>query len=131
MGNIFFLPSFRHKAFSARRLAPVEFRLVYITAKNLEEARRIGKMLVKEKLAACVNILEDSKSIYFWDGKLQESDEAVLLVKTRETLVPKLIEHVKALHSYSCPCIVTLPILEGNPDYLAWLAKETDPLLHS
>lgn len=103
----------------------MELRLVYITARDRGEAERIGKVLIEEKLAACMNILGNSRSMCFWKGQLKEGEEVVLLAKTRASLVPKFVERVKALHSYECPCIVTLPILEGNPDYLAWVEGET------
>ena len=105
----------------------MELRFVYITTQNAEEARRIGRALVEERLAACVNILDGMNSIYWWEGEIQDDRETVLIAKTREALLPALIERVKALHSYSCPCVVALPILAGNPEYLAWLREEVRP----
>jgi len=96
--------------------------LAYITTANKEDARHIGKVLVEKKLAACVNILDGMQSIYWWEGKIEEADEAVLIAKTSEEKVETLIAVVKSLHSYSVPCVLTLPILSGNPDYLKWLA---------
>ena len=98
---------------------------VYITTKNKAEAERIGRALVQERLAACVNIIDGMNSIYRWEGKIQEDKEAVLIAKTKQSLVKKLTNRVKSLHSYSCPCIISLPILGGNKDYLDWLSKET------
>lgn len=103
----------------------MKFNLIYITAKNKDEARRIGGELVKERLAACVNILDNMNSMYWWEGKVQDDNETVLIAKTRESLVKELIAKVKSLHSYSCPCIISLPILDGNKEYLTWLEKET------
>jgi periplasmic divalent cation tolerance protein len=103
----------------------MKFNLIYITAKNKDEARKIGGELVKERLAACVNILDNMNSMYWWEGKVQDDNEAVLIAKTKESLVKKLIAKVKSLHSYSCPCIISLPILDGNKEYLTWLEKET------
>jgi len=100
-------------------------RLIYMTASGPEEARRIGRTLVEERLVACVNILERVHSIYWWDGKIQEEPEAVLVAKTQGSLVERLIQRVKALHSYDCPCVVGVPITEGNPEFLAWIAEET------
>jgi len=99
--------------------------VVYITAKDRDEARRIGRQLVDERLAACANVIDGVESIYWWDGAVREESEAALVVKTKEALVPQLIERVKALHSYDCPCIVALPILDGNPAFLQWIADET------
>ncbi|MBN2097217.1 MAG: divalent-cation tolerance protein CutA [Candidatus Omnitrophica bacterium] len=103
----------------------MKLNLVYITAKDKDEARKIGRELVKERLAACVNIIDGMNSLYWWEGKIQDDNEAILIAKTKESLVSALITKVKSLHSYSCPCIVSLPILDGNKDYLEWLEKET------
>jgi len=103
----------------------MKLNLIYITAKDKEEAGKIGRALVEARLAACVNIIENMNSIYWWEGKIQDESEAILIAKTRELLVPKLIEKVKSLHSYECPCIVSLPLLGGNKDYLDWIEKET------
>ncbi|MCK6453461.1 MAG: divalent-cation tolerance protein CutA [Alphaproteobacteria bacterium] len=100
-------------------------RFVYITAPSREEALKIGRALVAERLAASANVLPGARSIYWWQGKMEEADEAVLVAKTRAALAGRLVARVKALHSYDCPGIVILPILEGNPDYLAWLYSET------
>jgi len=99
--------------------------LVYITASGPEEARRIGRALVAARLAACANVCGELNSIYWWEGEIQESAEAALIVKTRGVLVPALTEKVRELHSYNCPCIVALPITGGNPDFLDWIEAET------
>jgi periplasmic divalent cation tolerance protein len=103
----------------------MEFRLLYITAARVEEARRIGRALVEERLAACANIVPGMESIYHWQGAVVEDKEVLLVVKTRVELVEAAIGRVKALHSYTCPCVVALPILTGNPAYLEWLGQET------
>jgi len=103
----------------------MEVRFIYITAGNQEEAKRIGKELVKNRLAACVNIVKDITSFYWWDGELQEAQETVMIAKTKESLVEELVEKVKSMHSYSCPCIVSLPVLQGNGAFLEWVEKET------
>jgi periplasmic divalent cation tolerance protein len=105
----------------------MDFRLVYMTASSREEARKIGRALVEERLAACANVIDGMESTYWWQGQLTEDREAVLIAKTRAELLPALTERVKALHSYSVPCVVALPILAGNPAYLDWLAAETSP----
>jgi periplasmic divalent cation tolerance protein len=98
---------------------------VYITASSKEEATRIGRELVSARLAACVNIIAPMNSIYRWQGRIEEAVEAVLIAKTQESKVPELIEKVKSMHSYSCPCIISLPIETGNPEYLEWITAET------
>jgi periplasmic divalent cation tolerance protein len=100
---------------------------VYMTAASTEEARRIGRALVEERLAACANVIPGMTSFYWWQGKIDEGQETVLIAKTREDLVAPLTQRVKALHSHSVPCVVALPILGGNPDYLEWIAGETRP----
>jgi len=99
--------------------------IVYMTAKGTDEAKRIADALVTEKLAACVNILATMDSVYIWKGEKACEKEVPFLAKTKKTLVPELIKRVKELHSYDTPCIVVLPILGGNPDYLKWLDKNT------
>ncbi len=98
--------------------------IVYVTCKDREEALRIGEAAVEERLAACANVIPGMKSVFFWEGKLERADEAVLLLKTRKALVGKLTERVKELHSYEVPCVVALPVVGGNEDYLEWVSKE-------
>ncbi len=95
--------------------------LVYMTAGTKAEAETIGSALVKSKLAACVNIIDQMNSIYMWEGGLQQDAEVILIAKTTEKHVPDLINTVKALHSYDCPCIVSLPVSDGNPAFLDWV----------
>jgi len=97
---------------------------IYMTAGNKEEAKKIGKALVAAKLAACVNILDNMNSIYMWEGELQDDAEVVLIAKTIEACVPQLVEKVKSLHSYDCPCIVSLPVLGGHKPFLDWISEE-------
>ena len=99
--------------------------LIYITASNADEARRIGAELVRRRLAACANVLGRIDSVFWWEGAVQEEAEAALILKTRQELVPALVATVKELHSYSCPCIVALPVVGGNPDFLRWVEDET------
>lgn len=103
----------------------MELRLCYITAGSRDEAKKIGRALVEERLVACANVIDGMESVYWWQGKLTEDREAVLIVKTRAELVAAVTARVKALHSYTVPCVVSLPILDGNPAYLEWLTAET------
>jgi periplasmic divalent cation tolerance protein len=102
----------------------MEINMIYITTGSKDEARMIGKTLVSNRLAACVNIIENMNSIYMWDGKLQDDKETILIAKTTKARVPDLIEKVNALHSYDCPCIVSLPVADGNPAFLKWVSDE-------
>tara|TARA_B100000945_G_scaffold222501_1_gene179686 strand:- start:375 stop:725 length:351 start_codon:yes stop_codon:yes gene_type:complete len=99
--------------------------LVYLTSGSLEEAKKIGKILVEQNLVACVNLLENMTSMYKWGDKLEENLEVVIIAKTRKSLMSKLIEIVNSLHSYDCACILELPIQGGNPDFLHWIESET------
>lgn len=98
---------------------------VYITAANADEAERLALALVGERLAACANVLGAVSSYFWWNGAVQAEGEVAILAKSRAGRIDALIARVKALHSYSCPCIVALPIVAGNPDYLAWIVRET------
>jgi periplasmic divalent cation tolerance protein len=102
----------------------MQINFVYITAGNIEEARSIGKVLVESKLAACVNIIDNMKSIYMWEGALEEGSEVVMIAKTVASRVPALVEKVKSIHSYDVPCIVTLPVAGGHQPFLEWVAGD-------
>ena len=97
---------------------------IYMTAGSTDEARRIGKELVVARLAACVNILDNMNSFYMWQGEIQDDTEVVIIAKTTEDRLPALIEKVKALHSYDCPCIVAIPVSGGNQAFLDWIVEE-------
>jgi len=99
--------------------------LVYITAPNRDEARAIAHDLVSNRLAACANIIDHMNSLYWWNGEIQDDQEVILILKTRESLIPDLIDKVRSIHSYECPCIVTIPITGGNPSFLEWITRET------
>ncbi len=96
---------------------------MYIVTRDAPEARQLGRLLVEEKLAACVNILPQMESFYWWEGKVESGEEAVLIAKTEKKKEKALIERVRKSHSYSCPCVLSLPVQGGNPAYLQWLAE--------
>ncbi|MFP4212884.1 MAG: divalent-cation tolerance protein CutA [Desulfohalobiaceae bacterium] len=100
--------------------------LVYMTAKDKEEAQRVGQALVEARLAACVNILDNMQSMFWWQGGAQSEHETVLLAKTRVGLVSSLNSKVQEVHSYDCPCVVAVPIIDGNPEFLDWVREETE-----
>lgn len=99
--------------------------IVLITAATGDEAGKIGTALVDERLAACVNIVPEVRSLFFWEGKTQDMREALLIVKSRLPLMERLIARVKSLHSYTVPEVIALPIVGGSPDYLDWLNDST------
>ena len=98
--------------------------LVYITASDASEAKTLARTLLGERLIACANVMPGVASLYRWEGAIQESAEAVLIAKTQAVHVDAVVEHVKALHSYGCPCVVALPVVGGNPEFLAWIGQE-------
>ena len=102
----------------------MKIHLVYITTKDKAEARRIGRHLVETKLVACVNIIDHVNSMYFWNGEFQDNQEAVIIAKTNQERLSDLIDTVKARHSYECPCVVTIPLSDGNPDFLKWVENQ-------
>ncbi len=99
--------------------------LVYITAGSREEALEIGRTLVQERLAACTNTLTPTTSTYWWEGVVQQDEEVSLIAKTRADLVGPLTDRVVELHSYDVPCVVALPISDGNPAFLQWIHDQT------
>ena len=98
---------------------------IYVTAKDKDEAKIIARTMVEERLAACANLLGSIQSVYWWDGKLCEDEEVALVLKTSNDRKNELIARVCDLHSYETPCVVCLPIADGNPDFLNWIAAET------
>ena len=98
---------------------------VHVTAANAEEAERIARTLVEEKLAACVNYFP-CRSIYRWQGDIEQEDEYILLCKTKRDLYEKLQSRVIEIHSYDVPAIVAFDISRGESDYLRWIAAQTD-----
>jgi len=102
-----------------------EYITVFITAPNEEEASKISRTIVEERLAACVNIIRSVRSIYRWQGSVEDESEVLMVVKTKRTLFDRLQKRVKELHSYEVPEIIGLPVVEGSKDYLDWLGQET------
>jgi periplasmic divalent cation tolerance protein len=98
---------------------------IYITAGSMDEAKKIGRELISNRLAACINIIDNMHSLYWWEDDIQDEREVILIAKTMESLVSELIDKVKSMHSYDCPCIMSLPILDGNKAFLEWIAGQT------
>ncbi len=98
--------------------------VVLITTATEEEAHNIAELLLNQRMAACVNIVPRVDSLFWWQGKLDSTQESLLIVKTRASLLPKIVEMVKRSHSYEIPEIIALPIIDGNEDYLKWIDGE-------
>ncbi len=99
--------------------------IVLITAASKDEAARIGTALVNEHIAACVNILPQIRSLFFWEGKTQDHGETLIIVKSRLSLLNRIIGRVKELHSYTVPEVIAIPVIGGSLDYLRWLNDST------
>ncbi len=99
--------------------------IIYITTASVNEAKKIGRALVEERLAACSNIISPIRSIYSWQGKICDDKEALMILKTRKQLFKQIVKRVEKLHSYDVPEIIAMPIIEGSSKYLSWLNEET------
>lgn len=104
-----------------------DITFIYVTASSREEAEKLAEAVVADRLAACANILPGMKSVYHWQGRIERAEEAVVIFKTRKSLFSAVGEKVRELHSYETPCIVSLPVGEGNAGYLEWIMAETKP----
>ena len=102
-----------------------DFVVVLITSPNEDDAAKMANDLVVSRLAACVNIIRNIRSIYRWQGKIEDEGEVLMLVKTRKEHFKDLEKRVRELHSYAVPEIIALPIIEGFEGYLGWLKEET------
>lgn len=98
--------------------------VLFITTANAEEAQRIAGILVKERKAACVNIVPRVSSQFWWQGEVKSAQESLLIVKSRASVLNQIVDLVKQYHRYDIPEIIALPIIGGNPDYLEWIGKE-------
>lgn len=95
--------------------------VIFVTASNKKEARKIADGLIKQKLAACVNIIAKIDSVFFWESKVEKAKESLLIIKSNKDKFPKIIKLVKSLHSYKVPEIIALPIIAGDKPYLRWI----------
>ena len=103
-----------------------EYITVFITAPNEEEAAKISRTIVEESLAACVSIIRSVRSIYRWQGRVEDESEVLMIAKTKRALFDRLKGRIKELHSYEVPEIIGLPVIEGSKQYLDWLSQETE-----
>jgi periplasmic divalent cation tolerance protein len=97
--------------------------IILITAKNKKEAIKIARGLLESKLIACANIIEGVQSLFWWEGRMDASNETMLILKTKKASFYKISAQVKSLHSYQTPEIIALPIVNGSKEYLSWIAS--------
>lgn len=95
--------------------------LILITCPEESESKNIARELVNKRFAACVNIVSPVYSIFYWEDKVQEEGESLLIVKTEKKLLDSIIEVVKKLHSYTVPEVIAIPMIGGNKAYLKWI----------
>lgn len=108
-------------------MSAADVRVVFVTAPDAGAGARIARALVEERLAACVNLVPGIRSTYRWQGRVQEDDEVLLVIKTVEGRLDALGERVRALHPYDLPEVLALAAAGGSPDYLAWVRTEAAP----
>ncbi|MEO5358421.1 MAG: divalent-cation tolerance protein CutA [Nitrospirae bacterium YQR-1] len=99
----------------------MEHYVVLITTPDEVTAKSISEAIVKDNLAKCVNIIKEVKSVFHWEGKIENENESLMIIKTKKENFKSLMEKVKTLHPYTVPEIIALPIIEGSEDYLNWL----------
>ncbi|GJL84939.1 MAG: divalent-cation tolerance protein CutA [Micavibrio sp.] len=97
---------------------------IYTTCSNKEEAQKISKALVEARLVACANIMSPHEAVYWWEGKVEQSEEVAVIFKTREELFEAAKDKICELHSYDCPCVVAWPVTNGHASYLEWVSGE-------
>ena len=101
------------------------YLVVLVTVPSREVGREVANKLVDKRLAACVNLVPGVVSIYRWQGKLEEDDELLLVIKTRASHFKRLAAEIKKMHPYDLPEVIGLPIVQGSQEYLTWLGGET------
>ncbi|MEW6087124.1 MAG: divalent-cation tolerance protein CutA [bacterium] len=99
------------------------YTIIFSTVSSGEEAKKITMALLEEKLAACVNIIPSVESLFWWEGKIDNAKELLLIIKTLEKNVPFVTKRIKELHSYKVPEIIAVPVTGGNNDYLRWIGE--------
>jgi len=101
-----------------------KYGFAYVTVQDSREAQKIARFCLSQKLAACVNIFHPIVSCYEWKGKYTEEKETALILKTRQDLFSELCIAVKSQHSYTCPCVVFIPFLDGDRPFLSWMDSQ-------
>ncbi len=99
--------------------------IVLVTTDSAETAEEIARTLLEKKKAACVNIVPEADSLFWWEGRIDSARERLLIAKSRASALPEIIELVRKVHSYDVPEVIALPITGGNPDYLKWIRDNT------
>lgn len=104
------------------------YAVCLVTVPVLDQARALARTLLEERLVACVNIVPRIESIYWWDGAIENADEVLLIIKTKQDLVNKLVERIGNLHPYDVPEVLAVSVASGNRDYLQWVGSVVGPI---
>ena len=99
--------------------------LLYITAQDKQQATTLARALLDARLIACANIVDGAASLYRWEGRIETAAECVIFMKSVRRHVQAIVDKVTQLHSYACPCVVAMPIVQGHQPFLDWVAQET------
>ncbi len=99
------------------------YNIVLVTASSVKEAEQIAQTLLQRRLAACINIIPEVHSIFWWEEKIEHCDETLMIIKSKGEVFDELVESVRAIHSYKTPEILAVPIQHGFTEYLAWIAE--------
>ncbi|XP_068264880.1 protein CutA isoform X2 [Nyctibius grandis] len=106
---------------------PGSLSAAFVTCPNEAVAKELARAMVEKRLAACVNILPHVTSVYEWKGKVEEDSEVLLMIKTRSSRIPALAEFIRSAHPYEVAEVVAVPVAQGNPPYLRWVAESIPP----
>ena len=101
--------------------------VILVTAKDKAEAEKISLLLLKERLIACANVVDSVNSFFYWNGKIENADECLIVMKSRADLFAQVAEHVKLLHSYEVPEVLAVPIVDASKAYLDWMSMMLKP----
>ncbi|MDP2728412.1 MAG: divalent-cation tolerance protein CutA [Dehalococcoidia bacterium] len=105
----------------------MSYSVVLVTIPSLEEGQRIARAVLERRLAACANLVSGVQSLFWWEGQLQEAEEALMILKTKDEALPRLIETIKGLHSYAVCEVISLPVSQGSRAYLDWIEETVQP----
>lgn len=98
---------------------------IYVTYPSDKDAEKVSKALLEDKLVACANILPGHRSLYWWEDKIEDSQEVAVIYKTRRELFEPVESKIKALHPYDVPCVVSLPVEKGAQEFVSWVREQT------
>jgi periplasmic divalent cation tolerance protein len=105
-------------------MSDAENIIVFVTTISPEEARKIAGLLLSQKKIACVNILNSAQSMFWWKGRIETTEESLMIIKSKKSQLADIVSITKSVHSYEVPEIIAVPVIGGSPEYFNWLDKE-------